>query len=93
MIVSVRELKNRLSEYLRRIQSGEEVLITSHGKPVGRLLPIASETKTEKEAIQRLRGLPFVRAGQGGKLKPSKHPMQWKQNDKLLSELVMEDRE
>ena len=39
MVVSVRELKNHLSEYLRRVQDGEELLITSRGKPVGRLVP------------------------------------------------------
>jgi antitoxin (DNA-binding transcriptional repressor) of toxin-antitoxin stability system len=33
----VREVKNRLSEYLRRVKAGEEVVITEHGRPVAKL--------------------------------------------------------
>jgi prevent-host-death family protein len=38
MQVSVRELENRLSEYLRRVQDGGESVVTSHGKPVARMV-------------------------------------------------------
>jgi len=34
MEIGVREAKAHLSEYLRRVQSGEEFVITDHGKPV-----------------------------------------------------------
>jgi len=37
--VGVRDLKNRLSEYLRRVQSGESVLVTDRGEVVAELLP------------------------------------------------------
>ena len=37
--VGVRDLKNRLSEYLRRVRSGESVLITDRGEVVAELLP------------------------------------------------------
>lgn len=33
------EAKNRLSELLQRVENGEEVTITRHGKPVARLVP------------------------------------------------------
>jgi prevent-host-death family protein len=39
MEISVRELKAWLSEYLRKLKSGEEITVTAHGKAVGRLLP------------------------------------------------------
>jgi hypothetical protein len=35
--VGVRELKNRLSEYLRLVRNGEEVLITDRGEVVAEL--------------------------------------------------------
>ena len=34
MEFSVRELKSRLSETLRKVAAGEEVVVTSRGKPV-----------------------------------------------------------
>jgi prevent-host-death family protein len=35
--VGVRELKNRLSEYLRQVQAGESVLVTDRGEVVAEL--------------------------------------------------------
>ena len=37
--VGVRELKNRLSEYLRRVRSGESVLVTDRGEVVAEFSP------------------------------------------------------
>ncbi len=37
--VGVRELKNSLSEYLRRVRSGESVLVTDRGEIVAELAP------------------------------------------------------
>jgi antitoxin (DNA-binding transcriptional repressor) of toxin-antitoxin stability system len=37
--VGVRELKNRLSEYLRLVRSGESVLVTDRGEVVAELSP------------------------------------------------------
>jgi antitoxin (DNA-binding transcriptional repressor) of toxin-antitoxin stability system len=37
--VGVRELKNRLSEYLRQVRSGESVLVTDRGEVVAELAP------------------------------------------------------
>ncbi len=33
----MRDLKNNLSRYLDRVQDGEEVIVTEHGRPVARL--------------------------------------------------------
>jgi prevent-host-death family protein len=35
--VGVRELHDRLSEYLERVEQGAEVLVTRRGKPIARL--------------------------------------------------------
>ncbi len=39
--VNVLEAKNRLSELLRAVQAGEEVIIANRGQPVARLVPVA----------------------------------------------------
>lgn len=75
MEVSVRELENRLSEYLRRVQTGQEIVITSPGRPVGRLTAARKRLETPEEAaIARLRALPWNRSGKGGKVQGSDRP-------------------
>lgn len=42
MNVGVRELKQHLSEYLRRVGAGETVQVTDRGVPVALLVPVSS---------------------------------------------------
>ena len=44
MKVNILEAKNRLSELIRAVQAGEEVIIANRGEPVARLVPIAPAT-------------------------------------------------
>ena len=37
---TVSQLKMSLSAYLRQVKAGEEVVITEHGRPIARLLPL-----------------------------------------------------
>jgi prevent-host-death family protein len=37
--VGVKELKDRLSEYLRRVSAGEHVVVTDRGRPVATIAP------------------------------------------------------
>ena len=37
--VGIRELRQNLSVYLRRVQAGETLEVTEHGQPVARLTP------------------------------------------------------
>lgn len=41
--VPIAILKAKLSEYLDAVKTGEEIIVTEHGEPVARLLPIAQE--------------------------------------------------
>lgn len=41
--VGVKELKDRLSEYLRHVANGERVRVTSRGRAVAEILPAASD--------------------------------------------------
>jgi prevent-host-death family protein len=42
METGVRELRNNLSRYLRRVEAGERIAVTAHGRVVAELVPPAS---------------------------------------------------
>lgn len=44
--VGLRELKNRLAEYVREARSGESVLVTDRGEVVAELVPAGQTTGT-----------------------------------------------
>ncbi len=95
MKISVRELKSRLSETLRRVTAGEEVVVTSRGKEVARLLPPRvrrSKASSEAELIERFRRLPGVRAGSGEKPALPKPLIRFGKGEKSLAEIVSEQR-
>jgi len=56
--VGVRELKNRLSEYLRLVRSGEEILVTDRGEVVAELRQPSPRLALPYPAL-----LQFVRQG------------------------------
>jgi prevent-host-death family protein len=45
MEAGIRELKNNLSQYIRRVESGERISVTSHGRVVAELVPPAMPQK------------------------------------------------
>jgi prevent-host-death family protein len=95
MKVSVREFKLRLSLYLRKASRGEEVVITSHGRPVARLLAVAPAARAEPDASElarRIRRIPGILPSKGGKPRGSLHPMVIAPGEKTLAQIVLEDR-
>ena len=48
--VGIAELKARLSEYLARVQDGEEIVVTDHGRPVARLVPLDWQTAEQENS-------------------------------------------
>lgn len=49
-MVAVRELRQNLSRYLRRVKEGESLVVTERGREVARLIPFASEPYAELAA-------------------------------------------
>jgi prevent-host-death family protein len=51
------EAKNTLGSLLDRVEQGEEILITRHGKPVARLVPNENRVNQEqaRAAAERIR--------------------------------------
>jgi len=43
--VNIFEAKNRLSQLIRSVQAGEEVVIANRGEPVARLVPAGGSRK------------------------------------------------
>jgi prevent-host-death family protein len=42
------EAKNRLSELLEAAENGEEIMITKHGRPVAKLVPVETLGKFDR---------------------------------------------
>lgn len=96
MEVGVRELKDRLSEYLHRAEAGEEIVVTSHGRAIVRMTSVARlpAENTEAEVIARLRAQPWLRAGTGGRVEPVSSPITAAPpGEPLLSDVLLGDRE
>ena len=95
MKASVREFKARLSLYLRKASNGEDVVITSRGRPVARLLALAPASDAEPDASElarRLRRIPGMLPAKGGKIRGASRPMVIRPGEKTLAEIVLEDR-
>ena len=95
MTASVREFKARLSRYLRRAAAGEEVIVTSRGRPVARLVRPAPEFEQElsrAEIRRRLAAMPGVIMPTGPKPRGLRHPIRIRKGEKTLSEIVLENR-
>ena len=93
MEVSIRDMKNRLSKYLRLARGGKDVVITDRGRPVARLVPVGEEAATEADIIARIHALPWVRPGKGGKVKGSRKGMPLRGKGPTAAEIVLQDRE
>jgi prevent-host-death family protein len=86
--VGIRELKENLSKYMAKVKSGQTIIITEHGKPVGRIIP---EGQSLEERVEALRQAGVI-AWDGRKLKRIKPPAV-NRGDKLVSDIVIEMRE
>jgi prevent-host-death family protein len=91
--VGVRELKNRLSEYIRHVRAGESVLVTDRGEVVAELTPpgpgaTAGDLPPALLGLAR-RGLATVGApGDAASLYPA---LPRKRNRKVTAAQLLED--
>jgi prevent-host-death family protein len=96
MTVSVRELKGSLSRYLKRAAAGEDVTITSRGRPIARLVPAPPQSITEEpsaaEVRRRLAAIPGIILAKPGKPKGSSQPTVVRKGQKQIADIVIEDR-
>jgi prevent-host-death family protein len=45
--VKIAELKDRLSEHLRAVEQGAEVVVTDRNRPIARIVPVSAPTGLE----------------------------------------------
>jgi prevent-host-death family protein len=57
--VGIRELRQRASELLRRVEAGESIEITDRGRPIAVLAPLP------EDPVQRLRASGDLQGGEG----------------------------
>lgn len=84
----IRELKARLSTFLRQVKAGGTVVITERGKPIGRIVPISQPLEDRLEQLSQA-GL-ITWSG----MKLAHHdPVVQAEGGRTVAELVLEDRE
>ena len=86
--VGIRELKARLSSYVRQAKSGTSVVITDRGKPVARLVPMGRSLEDRMDDL--------VEAGLvswSGKKLSRIVPVVSTHGQQTIADLLLEDRE
>ena len=89
--VGIKELKDRLTYYLRLSKQGEEIVVTERGKPIALLQPLQSATQIQSQEA-RLAQL----AAQGVVTLPTRKPLSRPRRARAkgtpVSQLVLEER-
>lgn len=86
--IGVKQLKDNLSRFLQKVENGEVVLVSRHGKFIAELRPVFKHK--EQEAIAKLRRISLVSGGSGkiGSVKSIKNPV----SDSPISDMIADDR-
>jgi prevent-host-death family protein len=63
--VASRELRNNTADLLRRVQAGEEIVITTRGKPVASLVPVETTRRRWLPRAELVKRLAVVQADAG----------------------------
>lgn len=58
--VTVRELRNRGGDVLKRVEAGERVTVTRNGEAVAELVPVQRKPLTREMLLERWRNVPVV---------------------------------
>lgn len=87
-LVSIRELKSRLSYYLRLTRKGESVVITDRGGPIARIVPMGQGVEDRLAAMCEA-GLAQWSGNKLGRRKP----VAKLRGEKTVTQLLVEDTE
>ena len=83
MEVGIRELRDQLSKYLKKVRGGEELVITDRGRAVARVVPLV-----EERPIDRLVAEGLVTPAQSRRSRPLKRI----ETEGSVSDLVADQR-
>jgi len=87
--VSVRELKNRLSHYLRLVKAGHIVEITERGRSIGQVIRI-SPTRHIEERLDAMATLGLLSRAEGRLA--SRAPVARTRGPKSVASILVEER-
>jgi prevent-host-death family protein len=85
--IGIRELKENLSRYMKKVKTGEKVVVTDHKKEIAIILPISKKAKEEKIYQMVQQG---IASWSGGK--PRGMSKRFVSKGKSVSSAVVEDR-
>jgi prevent-host-death family protein len=63
--IAARELRNNTADLLRRVEAGDEIVITTRGKPVAALVPLSPERRRWLPRAELVRRLATAQADSG----------------------------
>jgi prevent-host-death family protein len=63
--IAARDLRNRTADVLRRVEAGEQVTITSRGRPVAELVPVRAVRRRPIARAELIRRLGVAQADPG----------------------------
>jgi prevent-host-death family protein len=89
--ISVRELKNKLSEYVDRASRGEQIAVTKRGKVVATIGAPPERRKTLEEKLAELEAQGILTRAKE-KLMPPKRRIKLRGKGPTVSEMIVEDR-
>lgn len=89
MQVSLRELKTNLAAVVRRVRAGETAVVTSHRKPVAKLVPVPASGDSVTDRLLAA-GLISERPRPGGLKRHPPNPLPAGQPS--IADTVIEDR-
>jgi prevent-host-death family protein len=84
----IRELKAELSHYLRQVKAGNTVVITEHGKPIGRIIPFSQPLDAQLDLLREMGLLAW-----SGERLATIEPAVPLASRPTVTELLLEDRE
>ncbi len=93
MKVPIRKFKAELSRYIREASAGKDVVVTSRGKPVARILPplvpaASSKSLSREELRAKLKALiPGIRIGKG-EFKLPRQIIKIRPGERTMAEIV-----
>ena len=91
--VGIRDAKIHLSRFLEIVKSGGEVVITDHGKPVGKIVPFQSSEMSLSDRVKYLEDSGIIVPKIGGKEPKPFTPIPIPVPDSIAQEFLREDRD
>jgi len=89
-VVGIREAKMNLSKLLKRVQDGNEVLLTDRGKPVGKIVPVRPHSLALAARLKHLEERGVIE--RHGRKRMNKVPLPLPLEEGFAQKILQEDR-